>query len=197
MRALRHIGFLTSLLMAASACAPAPRPSDLETDAAANSVPPAAASSAARPAINVTAKESSLVASLLEFARSGDPISAAPISFAADGVLLGLGDDVLVARTPEELAEPSAWVLDVDTFREHVGPFSALDQLGDVNDVTVTAGPHPHCAAPPALMPPETVGLRQISIQPANVQSCLQWWTVDLFLDGREVKVVTMDLWDP
>ncbi len=38
---------------------------------------------------------------------------------------------------------------------------------------------------------------RRVSIQPASAQSCLQWWTVDLFLgeDGR-VEAITLDLYE-
>jgi len=40
--------------------------------------------------------------------------------------------------------------------------------------------------------------LRRVSVLPRDMESCLQWWTVDLFLtlDGK-IAAVTLDLWEP
>jgi hypothetical protein len=46
--------------------------------------------------------------------------------------------------------------------------------------------------------PIQVADLRRVSVQPRDTESCLQWWTVDLFLtpDGK-VAAVTLDLWEP
>jgi len=47
--------------------------------------------------------------------------------------------------------------------------------------------------------PPDQVAvLRRISIQPTGTDSCLEWWTVDLFLtDIGSIAAVTIDVWEP
>jgi hypothetical protein len=119
----------------------------------------------------------------------------------ADEVALGLGS-VLPGEPyiAADLAEAPAWSLDPgDGFRGRVGPFSVLDTLaGAGRDVQVTSGPHRRCVAPPTPPPAGFEGLGQVSIQPTGIDSCLQWFSVDLFLtaDGR-VAAVTLDLYDP
>jgi len=49
-------------------------------------------------------------------------------------------------------------------------------------------------------MPPpdQVAALRRISIQPTSTDSCLEWWTVDLFLtDIGSMAAVTIDVWEP
>lgn len=55
-----------------------------------------------------------------------------------------------------------------------------------------------HCASPPVGPPTELVDMQQISIQPTGIDTCVLWWTVDLFVnaDGK-VVAITMDLWEP
>lgn len=160
--------------------------------------PPAAtASPIPTPDLSPTPDDLALADALVAWARLGDPAVLEPSAFAEE-VALGLGQEVIAFRSFAELSEPAAWRLDRDVFRAYVGPFSALDQLGRGGEVNVTVGPHSHCASPP-MDPP--VGLethRRLSIQPASVRSCLQWWTVDLFLasDGK-VEAITLDLYEP
>jgi len=83
-------------------------------------------------------------------------------------------------------------------FRAYVGPFSVLDLLDQAGPITSSVGPHSHCASPPIAPPSRVAHLRRVSVQPAVIESCLQWWTVDLFLSpNREIVAVTMDLWEP
>lgn len=133
---------------------------------------------------------------------------AEAVPFSPEGVWLGLADRLLVRRSPEELADPQAWILDDEGFRGegeqgfrgYVGPFSALDLLSEAERVTVSIGPHRHCASPPVPPPEEMADLRRVSVQPRfeEAYSCLDWWTVDLFVtaDG-EIAAVTLDLWEP
>ncbi len=139
-----------------------------------------------------------IVRALIRFARSPGPETVAAVPLADDGVWLGLADRLLVRRSPEELKEPRAWVLQAEHFRAYVGPFSALDLLARTEKTTVSLGPHPHCASPPMPAPKRVSDLRRVSVQPRDSESCLQWWTVDLFvMPGAEIKAVTLDLWEP
>jgi hypothetical protein len=36
-----------------------------------------------------------------------------------------------------------------------------------------------------------------VSIQPELATSCLEWWTVDFFVDDDVVQAVTLDLFGP
>jgi hypothetical protein len=145
-----------------------------------------------------TDEDEELIRALIGFARSPGPETIAALPFAEGGVWLGLGDQLLLQRVQEELADPQAWVLQEEYFRAYVGPFSALDQLARAGETVISVGPHPHCASPPVPPPIQVADLRRVSVQPRDTESCLQWWTVDLFLtpDGK-VAAVTLDLWEP
>jgi hypothetical protein len=139
-----------------------------------------------------------VVRALIRFAHSPSPEAAAMVPWAEDGVWLGLADRLLVRRSTKELPEPEAWLLHSELFRGYVGPFSALDLLGGPEKTTAAVGPHPHCASPPVPPPKRVVHLRRVSVQPRDTESCLQWWTVDIFVrPGGEIKAVTLDLWEP
>ena len=129
-----------------------------------------------------------------------DPSSPDPaaLRISPDGATLSLADALVVQRSFDELADPANWALDLEAFRGRVGPFSALELLGNGDKVTFTAGPHDHCAAPQAPVPEELRDLRQVSIQPTGIDSCLAWWTIDLFVnDEGEVIGVVLDTWEP
>jgi hypothetical protein len=116
-----------------------------------------------------------------------------------DAVWLGLADRLLAKRSPAVLTEPEAWVLQSEHFRAYVGPFSALDLLARPKEkTTVSVGVHPHCASPPVPPPKRVAHLRRVSVQPRDSESCLRWWSVDVFVrPGGEIKAVTLDLWEP
>lgn len=158
---------------------------------------PATPSPISTPDLSPTPDDLALADAIVAWARLRDPAVLEPSAF-ADEVALGLGQEMLAFRSFADLSEPTAWRLDRDVFRAHVGPFSALDQLGRDGEVTVSVGPHPHCASPPMDPPPGLQGHRRLSIQPASARSCVQWWAVDLFLgaDGR-VEAITLDLYEP
>jgi hypothetical protein len=176
--------------------------SPLEAPSAATTPSAAAAASAtsgepSEPGSAVT-EEEQLVTDLIEFARSPSAESAARIPFASDGVWLGLSDRILGRRTVDELTDPRAWVLNVEAFRGHVGPFSALELLADSGPYSVTIGDHPHCASPPVPPPDDVADATRVSVQPTGIDTCLRWWTVDLFLNAAgELVAITLDLWDP
>ncbi|MDQ2689272.1 MAG: hypothetical protein M3Y29_03235 [Chloroflexota bacterium] len=154
-----------------------------------------------------TGDEIAMLERLVLFARSPETQSLDGIPLSSDGVALGLAEHLIVVRTPDELDDPGAWVLAAEAFRGHVGPFSVLDVLGEwqrfadgpsVGEASVSVGSHPHCASPPVEAPPGVAGFRRVSIQPAGIDSCLPWWTVDLYLDAEgAIEAITLDLWEP
>lgn len=100
-----------------------------------------------------------------------------------------------------------------DYFRGYTGPFSPLSSIrqhveGDntnepmrrSGDLQVSVGDHPHCASPPAPVPPNLESLRRVSVQPADalITTCLDWFSVDLFIGpSGDIKAVTLDLFEP
>jgi len=144
-----------------------------------------------------TAADVSLVRALAEFARAPGAGTLGAVPF-ADKVRLGLSDRLMTERASLDLVGPDAWVLRAVPFRGRVGPFSALELLARDVPTTISVGPHPHCASPPVPPPTDLVGSRRVSVQPTDIDTCLLWWTVDVFVSpaGR-IEAVTLDLWDP
>ncbi|EYR64080.1 hypothetical protein N866_15885 [Actinotalea ferrariae CF5-4] len=162
---------------------------------------------------DVTAADLALVERLITFSLDPDDDAVPALGLAPEGVRLGLADRLLAALPVASAADPAAWRIPEEEFRAHSGPFSALDVLRhrttgaegspavpDGLPLVVTVGEHPHCAAPPVAPPAEVAALRRVAVQPAEaaMSSCLDWFTVDLFVDdGGVVRAVTLDLWEP
>lgn len=124
-------------------------------------------------------------------------VEVGTFGFAAT-VRLGLTDQLLVTASSADLADPATWELDLEAFRGWVGPFSAIDLLARGGELQRVVGPHDHCASPPAPINDALRDARHLSVQPTGIDSCLQWWTVDLYLDDEgAVIAVTLDLWEP
>lgn len=138
-----------------------------------------------------------LVRALVEFARIPESRTLAAIPL-ANRVRLGLSSRLITERASFDLARREAWVLPGEVFRGRVGPFSALDLVARDVPMTIAVGPHAHCASPPVPPPMEVVGLRRVSVQPKDIDTCLLWWTVDLFVSAAgRIEAITLDLWDP
>ncbi len=150
------------------------------------------------PAETPTLTDRQLVDSFLSFARSPSEATLAALPLAPE-VRLGLGPDLISTATAASLADPNSWDLDVEAFAGGEGPFSALDRAVDAGATTVTVGAHDRCASPPGPTPPEVEGLRRVSVQPdaESMSTCLQWWSVDFFVDNGAVVAITLDLWEP
>jgi hypothetical protein len=144
-----------------------------------------------------TAADERLIGAIVAFARAPSAGTLAAVPF-ADRVRLGLSDRLMTERASRDLLRPDAWVLEQVAFRGHVGPYSALDVLAKSGPTVVSVGPHPHCASPPVPPPVDFAASRRVSVQPTGIDTCLLWWTVDLFVSptGR-IEAVTLDLWDP
>lgn len=147
----------------------------------------------------VTSQDRRLIADLLRFASDPTPHNAR-LPFTNE-VQLGFGRDLSVSRALQDLAEPEAWVIEVTEVGAFAGPFSALDVAADADadEVVVSVGDHDHCASPPVPAPDGLADLRRVSVQPElGDRSCLEWWTVDLFVaDDGSIAAVTMDLYEP
>jgi len=145
----------------------------------------------------LTDRERSVLEALRRYATTHDGSELEQEAY-ADVVELGLGTEIILSRSLDQFRDPETWTIDRDVFRAYVGPFSVLDELSRDADVVMSVGTHPHCAGPPMAPPPVYRDYRRLSIQPTALPSCLQWWTVDLFLDdaGR-IAAITMDRWEP
>lgn len=122
------------------------------------------------------------------------------LSLDPDGIELLLGN-AGSARTAmiEDLHEPAAWDLDApEGYAGFTGPFSALRSLGRVDELTVRVGDHPFCANPGHPAPGHLADLTRISIEPTQVESCIDWFTVELYLDPDGiVQAILLDLFGP
>ncbi|MEN8706054.1 MAG: hypothetical protein ABF306_07955 [Nocardioides marinisabuli] len=128
-------------------------------------------------------------------------------------VRLGLSRDLGTALDGADASQSSAWVLQAKGFRAYVGPLSALELIHRHADETrstsvrerggafrVSVGDHPHCAGQPVPAPQGFEGHRRVSVQPSEafIDSCLSWFTVDLFMNEEEsIAAVTLDVWEP
>ena len=160
-----------------------------------------------------TARDVRLIRDFVAFAVQPSATTAEPLPFAAQ-VRLGLSRALRSTAATSSIPQASAWRLEAKYFRAYVGPFSALALVqrhahetksqsvrrrgGNAFDVSV--GDHPHCAGPPLPAPRGFEDFRRVSVQPSteSIDSCLAWFTVDLFVDqeGR-IAAVTLDIWEP
>lgn len=113
----------------------------------------------------------------------------------ADEVTISLGvDHEKVLGDPNDAG---AWRVEVEGWNGYAGPFEVLGPLRDESGITYPAvGKIPHCAGPPLDIPWEAA--RQLTIQPAGISSCLEWYAVSVFLnDAGQITRVMLDLWEP
>jgi hypothetical protein len=149
------------------------------------------------PAATASPQDEQFVRTIIEFARAPGTARLTAIPF-AEKVKLGLSDRIVMERARSEFVQADAWVLRADIFRGRYGPFSLLELLARDGPTTISVGPHPHCASSPVPPPTEFASARRLSVQPTGIDTCLFWWTVDLFVSpaGR-IEAITLDLWDP
>ncbi len=142
-----------------------------------------------------TAADTALVEGFMSFVEnpSADTVLAVPFG---DEVVLGLSDVAATSFVRNELADPATWVIDESEYDGYAGPFSILDVAK--RPIEITIGSHGRCVGPPVPAPEGFEGYRRVSIQPATATSCLEWWTVDFFVDDAGlVEAVTLDLFGP
>ncbi|MCP4305803.1 MAG: hypothetical protein GY788_13210 [bacterium] len=143
--------------------------------------------------------DTELISSL--FPLVGDISRAADLPWDPAGVGLGLGDSIVRTVEPADLADPSTWELEVSDYNGATGPFSIIDaiaRLAPIDDILVQEGPHDHCTSAPKPAPSGFELLRRVSVQPSSFDSCLQWWTIDLFVTTQgNIRAITYDFWEP
>lgn len=139
-----------------------------------------------------------LLNELVAFAREPSDETWASVPF-ADRVQLGLGNRLLKTRSAQVLRDPAGWMLAVDHFRGGAGPFSPFEVLArSEGSLEYREGSYRRCASPPRPPPRPVSGLRRLSIQPRELESCLQWFAVDVFVDGSgDIRAITVDFWEP
>ncbi len=141
--------------------------------------------------------ETAIMDTLVTFAQDPSAESYAGIPF-ADEVALGLGPDIVRTVPAADLANPAAWVMDIDLFRARSGTTSIFNLFDADRPRRTVTGEHLHCASPPVAAPTGLEGLIRISTQPLDATSCLEWFTVDLFVNADgEIEAVTLDLYEP
>lgn len=128
------------------------------------------------------------------FARGAT--ASAEVGF-ADTVAISLGLDH--ESVVLDVNDPASWLIDADEWNGYAGPFDVLGPLRSEAGITVTlVGPQPHCASPALETPDTWVVFRQLSIQPTGITSCLEWYSIDVFLDaGGDIERIMLDLWEP
>ncbi len=144
-----------------------------------------------------------LVAQLLE---AETPEELADIVTPDAMVAIGSGgyDDI---RQP--LAGANPWSFDVSEgfagSDETIDVGQTIDQLDPALEgaqFDVTIGEHDHCASPPLPQPGANGNpvepLRQISVRPIGIDTCLAWFALDLFVDGDGlIDTIRLEVWEP
>lgn len=147
-----------------------------------------------------TSAEEALARAFLRFARDPSEMTLEATPFANE-VRLGLGPTIERVEERAGVVDPGRWVFpNEQSFRASAGPLSVLEFARRTADVVVTVGEHPHCASPPVPAPGDVRDLRRVSVQPNpdSISSCLEWWTIDLFVTPDDViAAVTLDFWEP
>lgn len=140
-----------------------------------------------------------LVHAFYEFARAPSS-AAAEVPLTGSSVQLARGPVIVGAVMRRDYADPKAWEVSLRWFRGLTGKTSALQLLASSRGrYHISVGPHATCVGPVAPVARNLRGLRRIAVQPAHVGSCIDWWSVDLFIDPRShhVLAVSLDLWEP
>lgn len=159
-----------------------------------------------------TAQDVQLIRRFVAFAITPTSDTAARVPFGTS-LRLGLGPVLRTRLSEAQVAHSDQWALRATAFRGYTGPFNALTLIRrharrtkpgavGVRDgpFRISLGAHPHCAGG-AVPPPEGLEhLRRVSVQPSSdsYDSCLTWFTVDLFLDKEGmITAATLDVWEP
>ncbi len=147
------------------------------------------------PAPEVPSDEANeLARRLVDFATGGTP---PPM---ADEVTLRLADQVSISRPATAMTDPSNWVVDDALFAGRVGPFDLLDGLRRWPNITVSERrTSPRCGGRPAdWWPTETLLQLPVVIEPVGVESCLEWYSLSVLVDGNgAVAELVLDLYEP
>jgi heat shock protein HslJ len=149
------------------------------------------------PLVTPTATQQAIADAFANLSIEGTTVDVSQLQL-ADRILIGLGNQLIEERTPAQLSDPAGWMLAPEYFRGYTGPFSAVETLRESDVVDVLVGPHDHCASPPRPISEQIDFATHLSLQPTGIDSCLQWFTVDLFLDTADnVIAIILDASEP
>lgn len=179
------------------------------TDQSQTSEPADTSEPASAPSEPTTSSEPSPPADPIDIAAAIDAFanSPSPSTFdalpLAEQVTLGLGPNIITQLDAAALRDSSAWQIKMpngELFRGTVGPSSAIELIasGATDELVYAVGEHPHCAGPPVAAPPGFEDHQRVSVQPQadQIESCLQWFTVDLFINDGTIEAITHDHWE-
>ncbi len=131
---------------------------------------------------------------IIAFAGGGEP---PPL---AEEVILRLADQTTVTRPAAVLTDRSGWVIDAPGFAGRDGPFDLLAGLRDRPNVTVgEERVGVRCGGQPTdWWPTETLARTPIVLEPVGIDSCLEWYSVSVLVDGSgAVTEFVLDLSEP
>jgi hypothetical protein len=133
-----------------------------------------------------------------QFAKSPSAETAEAVPFAPT-VDIGLGPELLAELDASARLDPAAWRLELAGRWGGAGTTSALELLAGGDPIEAVRDRRRSCAgsfAPP--VPPGYEAHTLWSLEPSDVDSCLSWFAVDLYLDGDgDIAAVTVELWEP
>lgn len=127
---------------------------------------------------------------------SGDDVDLTDLGFAAT-VSLGVHNVLSVERSLDDLRSADGWTVGVSEYAGFAGPFSALETLRTGGPLVIEEGEHPHCAGPPLDPPAGLENATRVHAQPKNVDSCIPWFSVDLWIVDGSIQAVTLELFGP
>lgn len=163
---------------------------DQHTRDAADSTQPTSPSSTpatTAPSTDATEVLDPVVAALVAFARSPSPqrFAAIPLHETVELQFRGFPQATVTAG---ELYLADRWLIETDN-----GQASPLDLIaGSPFELESGRGPRQRCTGPTVDSPADTTWL-----VPIEVDSCLQWFAIDLSLTSGEIHAISLDTWDP
>ena len=149
------------------------------------------------PRVLPTAADRALAEAFTAFAIRPGEVTAAGVPWAGE-VRVGLGESLFAGLGRGDLADRASWVLGLDAFGRD-GPIDVLRPLRARPDgVRLTIDERPRCAGRGHRAPSRFREARRVTLQPARVESCLDWYAIDIYVDrAGQVRGVTLELWEP
>lgn len=127
---------------------------------------------------------------------AGDDVDLDDLGFAPT-LLLGVHNVLSVERTLDDLSSADGWTIGVSEYAGFSGPFNPLEVLRSGGPLLIEEGSHPHCAGPPLDPPSGFEDATRVHAQPKNVDSCIDWFSVDLWIVAGQIQAVTLELFGP
>ena len=161
-----------------------------------------------------TRDDAALAAAFVEFALDSSTVTEG-LTFAPDGVQLGILQRIFATHTPSELRDRSTWLIGTedDLYFERSGPFSAIEPIQQwivgrdpaaefpiaTGAFEVAVGQHDGCPYAIEGVPAGMESARQVWLTPVGegISCAYGWFAVDLFVIDDAVAAVTVELGSP